>query len=349
MSNFYRILFLICNISITSHAQVVPYPQAYNLKGEIDHIQFFSLDKTWNGKKWEEQENNTIYFHADNRPDRVVYHRHRVVKEMNFEYQGDLLMRAISWAKDGEVFAKMEYTYENGVLKDRIITYLNGTAGMNSHYTYQYMQKDTLVGQSERKKEVYMHGRMLFSQGESYFGENYRQEFTYNQQGDVSKTVRLDEKGQVIKELNHKYEYDAIGNYIQKVTVDDSGDTTEIVLRKIVYSGMALELKSRENYIGKWLLVIQHPELQGAAFIIDFKKDNSLYCKEALKYGLTDVGRWVIDLEKQRIKVRFEKIGFRVNFEKVDDQVLQIHWDQLEGYSSLTPKERKGTFLYKIN
>lgn len=94
---------------------------------------------------------------------------------------------------------------------------------------------------------------------------------------------------------------------------------------------------------------MQHPELKGIAFIMDFKEDSSLYCKEASEVGLTDTGRWAVDFKNQRIKLWFEKMGFRVNFQKVDDQTLQIHWDALEDAASRPNQALKDTYLYKIN
>lgn len=185
----YVFLLLLGSAPLMAYVQVVPYPQAYNLKGQIDHIQYFSLDENWKGKGWEEQDNNIIYFHADNRPARVIYHRHRQVKEMNFEYEDGVLIRMTSKKKDGDLFSKMEYTYQEGVLKERQTTLLNkGTPQVRTKTTYQYLEGDTLIAQNRREKDVLVSGRFISSKRDGYPVEDYQLIFTYNEQGDLIKT-----------------------------------------------------------------------------------------------------------------------------------------------------------------
>lgn len=349
MRNTYLTLILLCCLPKNTTAQLTSYPQTYHLKGKVDHIQFISLDRSWNDKGWEEQDNNTIYFKASHQPDKIVFGNHRNVEKTTFRYQEDLLWEAISIDKQGNEFAKTEFRYENNLLIERQTTYLKSAFGMNSHFIYQHLPGDTIVGKFEQKKEVFLHGRLLSTQGEGLLDGAYRYEFTYNEQGDVDKIIRLDKAGKVVKEVTHQYEYDDHENYIQRVTADETGDTTGILLRKITYRGDSPKLVEKADFIGKWLLVMQHPELKGIAFIMDFKEDSSLYCKEAREVGLTDTGRWAVDFKNQRIKLWFEKMGFRVNFQKVDDQTLQIHWDALEDAAGRPQQALKDTYLYKIN
>lgn len=157
-------------------------------------------------------------------------------------------------------------------------------------------------------------------------------------------------EGQLLGEFIYTYEYDQVGNYIQRVTVDESGDTVEVFIRKISYHGEKVQLQNRADYVGKWLLIVHyHPEFKGTSFRIDFKADNTLNCKDGTQYGLSESGRWAIDLEKKRLKVWFETIGMRVSYRIIAPGVLQLDWQELDSSIPDSEAELKEVLLYKLN
>lgn len=349
MSKIYQLLVLIYSTAVLSHAQVMPYPQEYHLQGQVEYIQFISLKETWNQKKWIEGENNIIYFDQGNQPERVLFGKDSKVKEMNFEYENGLLQQTVAYTVDGDEFTKLEFTYKDSVLKERQISYQLGMLRTNATYTYQYLEGDTLVGQSERIREILQNGRLLSSKGETPFGEHFEQSYAYNDRGDISKTEMKDGDGKLIHEFHHTYEYDKLGNYIQKVTSNNSGDTISIFLRKIRYRGQLEELENPVDFAGKWLLLSSHPEFEEAAIILDFQRDNTFHCEGIKRFGLSESGRWAIDLKKKRLKVWFETIGMRVSYRIIAPGVLQLEWEELDSSRPDSKAKPNEVLLYKLN
>lgn len=137
-------------------------------------------------------------------------------------------LSGITYYPSGSVSETQEYTAE-GVMKKWTCYYENGQIKDLTEYN--------AAGERRKSTEYYESGALKAV--DEYSDTGVRSKFTnyyesgqvesvdeYNDLGDIIKSIDYDENGNVRYSFEYRYEYDANGNMIKKINLDDQGTVT---------------------------------------------------------------------------------------------------------------------------
>lgn len=347
----YLLAFLLSPLCIAvGLSQIGGYPQAFDLKGEVVKIEeFYLLPGNSDDIELEIFQIRSIFLNESRQPISMTTKRSGKSSQLIYSYESGRLQRMLEYDAEDQLYASADYEYQDQRLLRSTVHYPEARYAANAVNEFIYGEPDTVYVQFGTGDErlIYIEDRLTAIEGEDLLIGNFRKEFRYDESGELREMISSGKHDSENYRYTYAYQYDRAGNFVERISTDEQGDTLDVLYRAITYRDQTWELRRPQDMVGAWLLVV-YPELDGAAFPITVNSDFTFQCPSCALQKVSAAGTWSIDPIKKRLKARFSRIGVRVDYEVVDDTHLKFELAAMDAENTRY-KNNRFIYLYKLN